>query len=290
MLKPVIENRDFMADLREAFENFEPAEPIDPPDQIMADLCTVYPLMDVHFGMLADEEETGVVNYDTKQAIQDMRFAFTKIGALTPPSAEAVLLIGGDFFHANDQTNATPSNKHQLDVDTRHWKVLRAGVNFVAEAVETIAQKHSKVTLRVLRGNHDPEAHKVITFAMDQRYRLTPHIKVDQSPRDLFMMQWGRCAIFSYHGDKNKPEIQTLFLSDVCPFWSETRHRYCLTGHVHKDQARDIGPIRWESLRAFAPPDAYAASMGYAGRRAMQALTFHKKDGLVLRALDPIER
>jgi hypothetical protein len=30
--------------------------------------------------------------------------------------------------------------------------------------------------------------------------------------------------------------------------------------------------------------------MGYAGRRAMQALTFHRRDGLVLRAIDPIER
>jgi hypothetical protein len=30
--------------------------------------------------------------------------------------------------------------------------------------------------------------------------------------------------------------------------------------------------------------------MGYAGRRALQALVFDKKDGLVLRAIDPIER
>jgi hypothetical protein len=30
--------------------------------------------------------------------------------------------------------------------------------------------------------------------------------------------------------------------------------------------------------------------MGYGGRRALQSLTFHKTDGLVLRALDPIER
>ncbi len=81
-----------------------------------------------------------------------------------------------------------------------------------------------------------------------------------------------------------------LYLSDVCPVWSEARHRHYLTGHVHHDAAKDFGPLRWESLRAFAPPDAYAASMGYAGRRALQSLTFHKHDGLVLRALDPIER
>lgn len=290
MLKPVVQDRDFMADLRAAFEEFQPAAPIQPPEQVMADLCTVYPLMDVHFGMLADKDETGVIDYDIKRAVQDMRLAFAKIGALTPPSAEAILVVGGDFFHANDQSNQTPAHKHQLDTDTRHWKVLQAGVNFLAEVVETIASKHSAVTVRVLRGNHDPEAHMVLTFAMDQRYRLTPHIKIDTDPMDLFMAQWGKCLIAAHHGDKAPPERLTLYLSDVCPFWSGTRHRYCFTGHVHKDQARDVGPLRWESLRAFAPPDAYAAGMGYSGRRAMQALTFHKRDGLVLRALDPIER
>lgn len=290
MLKPVAEDRDFMADLRAAFEGFEPAPPLAAPGQVVADLCTVYPLMDVHFGMLADKDETGVIDYDVKRAVQDMRLAFTKIGALTPASAEAILIVGGDFFHANDQTNQTPTNGHQLDVETRHWKVLRAGVDFISEVIELIARKHSRLTIRVLRGNHDPEAHKVLTFAMDQRYRLTPHIQVDMSEFELFMAQWGKCLIAAHHGDRAPPERLTLYLSDVCPFWSETRHRYCFTGHVHKDQARDVGPLRWESLRAFAPPDAYAAGMGYSGRRAMQALTFHKRDGLVLRAIDPIER
>lgn len=290
LLKPVVEARDFAVELREAFEGFEPAAPIEPPEQIMADLCTVYPLMDVHLGMMADKEETGEVSYEIKRAVQDMRLAFAKIGALTPPSAEAILIVGGDFFHANDQSNQTPAHKHMLDTDTRHWKVLQAGVNFLAEVIDTIASKHSTVTVRVLRGNHDPEAHMVLTFAMSERYRLTPHIRINADPRDLFMAQWGKCLIAAHHGDKAPPERLTLYLSDVCPYWSETRHRYCFTGHVHKDQARDVGPLRWESLRAFAPPDAYAAGMGYAGRRALQALTFHKRDGLVLRALDPIER
>jgi hypothetical protein len=280
----------FIEQLRDAFENIDRAEPIEPPETVIADLCTVYPLMDVHFGMLADKDETGAVDYDIKRATEDMRLAFAKIGALTPKSAKAILIVGGDFFHANDQTNVTPAHKHPLDTDTRHWKVLQAGVNFLSEVIETIAGKHSAVSVRVLRGNHDPESHKVLTFAMAQRYAGSTHVRIDEDPRDLFMAQWGRCLISAHHGDKAPPERLTLYLSDVCPYWSETRHRYCFTGHVHKDQSRDVGPLRWESLRAFAPPDAYAAGMGYAGRRAMQALTFHRRDGLVLRAVDPIER
>lgn len=280
----------FIDDLRDALQDVVPAEPVTPPETVIADLCTVYPLMDVHFGMLADRDETGAVDYDIKRAVQDMRHAFAKIGALTPASARAILIVGGDFFHANDNSSQTPANKHDLDTDTRHWKVLQAGVQFLAEVIETLARKHHAVTVRVLRGNHDPEAHMVLTFAMQQRYRDDERIHIDDSPRDLFMARHGRCLIAAHHGDRAPPERLTLYLSDVCPYWSETRHRYCFTGHIHKDQARDVGPLRWESLRAFAPPDAYAAGMGYAGRRAMQALTFHLRDGLVLRAIDPIER
>jgi DNA-binding CsgD family transcriptional regulator len=279
----------FIEQLRDAFDGLTRADPIQPPETVVTDLCTVYPLMDVHFGMLAHEEETGSIDYNMKRATEDMRLAFAKIGALTPNSSKAILIIGGDFFHANDQTNQTPTNHHQLDVEARHWKVLRAGVDFLGEVIETIASKHSSVSVRVLRGNHDPEAHKVLTFAMAERYADSSHIRIDQSPTNLFMSQWGKCLIAAHHGDKMPPEKITLYLSDVCPYWSETRHRYCFTGHVHKDQSRDVGPLRWESLRAFAPPDAYASSMGYSGRRAMQALTFHRRDGLVLRAIDPIE-
>lgn len=276
--------------IRDGFENMKPAKPVTPPEHIMGDLCTVYPLMDAHFGMLAWGQETGGPDYDMALAAQDMRHAFAKVAALTPPSAEAVLIIGGDFFHQDDNRSETPQNRHKLDTDGRYFKVLDSGIALISEVVETIAAKHAGITVRILRGNHDEHAHMVLTFALSERYRDDARITVEKTPRDLFMKQWGRCLISAHHGDKAPPERLTLYLSDVCPYWSETRYRHCFTGHVHKDQAKDTGPLKWESLRAFCPSDSYAASMGYTSRRAMQSITFHKQDGLVLRAFDPIER
>lgn len=290
LLKPQEAPDDTLERIRDAFEGMAAAEPITPPDSVMGDLCSLYPLMDAHIGMHAWGRETGGPDYDLKLAQQDMRHAFAKICALTPNSAQGVLVIGGDFFHQDDTNNETPAHKHKLDVDGRHQKVLETGIELVAEVVELLAGKHENITVRVLRGNHDPHAHLVLTFALAQRYRDNPRIEVDKSPRDLFMMQWGRSAIFAHHGDKAKPDRMALYLSDVCDFWSATKHRHLFTGHVHHDNAKDIGPLRFESLRAFCPPDAYAASMGYAARRALQSVTFDKQDGIVLRALDPIER
>ena len=276
--------------IRAALEGLVPAEPVIPPESVMADLCAVYPLMDAHVGMQAWKQETGGQDYDLSLAALDMRTAFAKVLALTPAAESAVLIIGGDYFHSDDTRAETPQSKHKLDMDGRFHKVLDIGIAIIAETVERLLAKHARLTIRVLRGNHDVHSHLVLTFALGERYRNEPRVNVDKSPRDLFMLQWGKCAIFSHHGDKGKPQQMALYLSDVCPFWSDTRHRHYLVGHVHHDHAKDLGPLRYESLRAFCPPDAYAASMGYGGRRALQSMTFHKADGLVLRALDPIDR
>ena len=291
MLKPEAEPPEAVAErIREVLEGMEAAEPVSPPESVMADLCAVYPLMDAHVGMLAWGRETGSQDYDLDHAAQDMRHAFAKVLALTPAAERAVLLIGGDFFHADDNRAETPANRHKLDVDGRFWKVLDVGIGIIAETVHKLLQKHAMVMVRVLRGNHDPHSSMTLNFALAERYRNETRVHIEKDPRDLFMLQWGKCAIFAHHGDKGKPQQMALYLSDVCPFWSETRHRHYLTGHVHHDHAKDLGPLRYESLRAFCPPDAYAASMGYGGRRALQSITFHKADGLVLRALDPIDR
>ena len=291
LLKPPQQGvEDVLEQVKAAFEGITPAKPVTPPESILTDLLTVYPLMDVHFGMLAWGKETGDCDYDMGLASADMRHAFTKVTALTPASESAVLLIGGDFFHADDNRAETPQSKHKLDVDGRQFKVIDSGIALISEVVERLLEKHNHLTIRVLRGNHDEHAHMVLTFALSERYRNETRVTIEKDPRDLFMIQWGKCLISAHHGDRAKPERLTLYLSDVCPYWSDTRHRFMFTGHIHHDAAKDVGPLRWESLRAFCPPDSYAAGMGYASRRALQAITFHRHDGLVLRAVDPIER
>lgn len=289
-LRPAQAADDVLERIRTAFEGLEPAKPVVAPEAVLSDLCTVWPLMDLHLGMRAWALETGSQDYDLNLACQDLRHAFAKVLALTPASKEAVLILGGDTLHADDDRAETPQSKHKLDVDGRQDKVLETAIEIIAEIIGLLLAKHAVLTIRTLRGNHDLNSHRVLKFALAERYRNEPRVTVEKDPRDLFMKQWGKSAIFAHHGDRGKPDRMALYISDVCPFWSETKHRHYLVGHVHHDHAKDIGPLRYESLRAFCPPDSYAAGMGYGPRRALQALTFHSRDGLVLRALDPIER
>lgn len=271
----------------EAFRDI-PAYVPQPAQFTHSDLCTVYPLMDLHMGMYAWGDETGADDYDLQQATNDIKRTFATLDRITPVGGQAVLILGGDTLHANDMRAETPKSKHKLDVDGRHFKVLDEAIKAIAWIIEHLAARHDKVTIRVLAGNHDPESHLVLTFALAERYRDISRIVIEKSPLDMFMFRWGNSLIAAHHGDKSPPQRLAMMLADACTFWSDVRHRHILTGHIHHESAKDFPGIKWESLRAFCPPDAYGA--GFAPRRAMTAMVFDSVKGRVLVASDPIWR
>src|SRR5574343_1850901 len=84
LLKPAQDAPEDAAErIRAALEGMEPAEPVVAPEAVLSDLCSVYPLMDAHIGMMAWGRETGADDYDLTHAAQDMRHAFAKVLART---------------------------------------------------------------------------------------------------------------------------------------------------------------------------------------------------------------
>src|SRR5690606_32018236 len=132
--------------IRAAFEDMKPAAPVAPPETVHEDLCTVWPVMDLHYGMRAWHAETGGQDYDTALACQDIRQAFAKVMALTPPSREGILILGGDTLHAGDDRAETPAHKHKLDVDGRQFRVIDTAIAILGETIERLLSRHDKVT------------------------------------------------------------------------------------------------------------------------------------------------
>lgn len=280
-------NSGLVERVSEAFKDIPAYEPVATTVDA-SDLLTVYPVADAHLGLYAWSEETGQQDYDLAHAESDLKAAFGALDILTPRSGSALLILAGDTLHANDFRNETPKSKHKLDVDGRHFKVLETAIRAIAWMIEHLASRHDKVTVRVLAGNHDPESHLVLTFALAERYRNVSRIVIDKSPMDLLMFRHGNSLIAAHHGDKSPPQRLAMMIADVCPFWSEVRYRHVITGHIHHESAKDFPGIKWESLRAFCPPDAFGA--GFSPRRALQAMVFDKVKGRILTAHDPIDR
>jgi hypothetical protein len=284
LLKPGHDSPESLADrLREALVGMEPAAPIDSPQQTLDGLLTVYPLADVHMGMMAWGKETGE-DYDTSIAADRVRSWVARAVDASPASETAVILGLGDLTHADDQSNMTPRSKHVLDVDTRHFRTLDVTIQALAYGIEYAAQKHARVIVRILPGNHDLNTYMAVMFALHERYRENPRVEVQKIPGEFFVMRHGKCLLAAHHGHGGKPERMVMFLADEhAQEWGQTRHRFLWTGHLHHLKAADIGGVQWMQLRAITAKDAYAAGNAYSARASLEAFTFDADQGEIQR-------
>ena len=269
--------------VREAFNGIPACPPIPSPQEFSGGLLTVYPIFDAHIGMRASAHESGE---DMGNDIAERRITggIGQCVASSPASEMAVVLIGGDALHANDQTAMTPKSKHVLDVASSFADAVDVAIRTFAACIEMAAAKHRSVIVSVIQGNHDRDAYLSIMYALRERYRNNQRIEVQRKGGEFFVMEWGRVMLASHHGDKAKAERLVMHMADEwAEMWGRTRYRFYFTGHMHHSKMQDIGGVQVEQMRAAAPRDAYAASHSYSSRSELQAITYHRDNGEVSR-------
>lgn len=281
------DSADYLTSVADAFRDI-PAYEAQPASFIDNDLMTVYPLYDIHAGMMAWSKETGGQDYDLDLFKSDLIRAVETVSRRSPDAAHALVIFGGDTLHVDDYSNETPASHHKQDADGRFEKMADVAIEAITHAIEALLDRHARVSVVVLRGNHDESSHIVLKAALKQRYRLTDRVEFVPCYRDVFWHKHGKTLIFAHHGDKMKPERLAMIVADSCPHWSDTRYRVALTGHLHSLKVQDFPGVTHYTLRAFAPADAYGSSFG--GVRGICAMTFSETTGLTVTAHDPIER
>ena len=275
--------QDMLERIKTAFEGIDAVPEVPAPIYSDDDLLTVYPIADAHIGMRSWGAETGE-DYDTDIATQRLTSWISQCVSSSPQSKTAIILDVGDLTHADDNTNQTPASKHNLDVDTRHFRTLDMTIEALSVSVVCALRRHENVIVRILRGNHNENSHVAITFALAERFRDNPRVTVIKEPQDFFCHSFGSVMIAAHHGDKAKPERLVMYMADrLSEVWGRTKHRFLFTGHLHHHKSQDIGGATWEQLRALTSPDAYSSSHAYSARSQLQAITYHRERGEVSR-------
>jgi hypothetical protein len=261
----------------------KPLKAISAPQQAYKDLLNVIPMGDPHIGLYAWAAECGD-DFDTDKAREITLAAVDRLMASAPNAETCIILPLGDVFHANDQTNQTPGHKHQLDVDTRFVKVLGVGIQTYRHAVIRALEKHPRVIVRFVQGNHDPQSVWALAFTVQAFFADNPRVTVDLSPSKFWFYQHGDVLIGATHGDTVKHEsLLGVMACDQAVAWGKTKHRYWYTGHVHHQSVKEFPGVICESFRTLAAKDAYAAGHGYRAGRDMVCITQHKTHGEVER-------
>jgi hypothetical protein len=253
--------------------------PTPPQGEADADLLTVYPLPDLHFGMYAWGAETGE-DFDTDIAADTTITNLKHLISQSRPSKYAVVLGLGDWFHQDDQKNVTPGSGHALDVDSRWARVFAMGAKLATAIVDLVAKKHECIEVRFLQGNHDLSSSMCLTVALSLFYSQNTRITVNTDPGIAWYRKFGNCLLGATHGHTAKMDkLAMMMAADRAKDWGTTEHRSFFTGHIHTETSREVAGVRVESLQALAARDAWNASMGYRSGRSIGAITFHKENG-----------
>jgi hypothetical protein len=273
--------QEFYAALDTSFSKYDGLIPTIPsPVYTNTDLITLYPIIDAHHGLLSWGVETGY-NYDTARGFKLHKEKFAELVSRTPESETAILMNIGDYFHVENNDNRTHKSGNPQDADSRAGKVQELGVDQIVDFVTILMQKHDKVIVKHVPGNHDFNLTPMLKIATKWAFHGNPRVEiVDHGP--IFVRRFDRVLISAVHGDYLKPENLAKYIAgEHSDLWGQTEFRYGWAGHIHhrsKGGDEKEGFI-WETLQTLVAKDAWSHANGFVSGRSMTAITYHRKYG-----------
>jgi len=279
--------QDMLEGLREFAEGLGEAnvggfQRVKAPTQTDAALLTVYPLADVHIGLLSWAAETRE-DWDSKIASDAVNVAASILTEKAPPSKHCIIANLGDFFHF-DNNQGTTTKGTILDVDSRWSNVIQIGVETILRFVRFALEKHDTVKIINSVGNHDNQSALMLPFILKPYFMKEPRVTIDTAPRTHHYHIFGANLLGFHHGDRCSPQRlcgcvtrDQLLHPDVDT--SKVEFIYWLTGHRHTEAKEYDGGILVESFRTLVAKDAFSAGKGYRSMRDTQAVTYHREFG-----------
>jgi len=274
-------------DIKEHFETLKTqAHKVTLPKHTDADCLTLYPLADLHLGLLSWGRETGV-DWDITIALEQYRSAMERLSLASPASNTAIILGGGDLLHSDSFKPLTPLSANLLDVDGRFPKALKAAIDLLIFQIDLARQKHANVIVRILPGNHDVTSAIAVTYALEAWYRNESRVTVDVDPGLFWFYRHGKTMLGATHGHAAKAQDMPMIMANRRALdWAASLFRYIHLFHIHHKTKLGFegGGVFAESHQSPAAQDAYHYGKGYLSGRSLPSITYHCKFGEVSRS------
>jgi hypothetical protein len=132
----------------------------------------------------------------------------------SPQSGLALVVFGGDYFHADNKNNQTARSHNALDVDGRYDKVIGVGTRLAVRIVDRHLRHHEHVIVRALKGNHDEHSSVALAWFLKAWYRNEPRVTVDVDASLFFWHRFHDVMLGSTHGHeckiKDLPQVMAV--------------------------------------------------------------------------------
>jgi hypothetical protein len=133
--------------------------------------------------------------------------------------------------------------------------------------------------------NHDYMNGFFLAQVIEAYFKNCENITFDCSIAHRKGFRYHNNLIGTTHGDGAKQELLPLLMAQEFPIeWSQTKHRYIYTHHVHHKTSKDYIGITVESLRSPSGTDSWHHRQGYQhAAKAVEAFLHCKHNGQIAR-------
>jgi hypothetical protein len=224
----------------------------------------------------------GDADWDLAIAARIFRASLADMMARAPRADTAILVLNGDFYHANGTEPVTPRSKNVLDVDNRWEKVKQIGMDLICDAIDVLLDTHPFVKVLPIEGNHDQDAMVDLRVSLRRMYRDNPRLWVNDSPLPYVAIKHGKVMLAFHHGHlKKNAELTEVFVSGrFREMWGQTEYTYIHTGHRHHKDREKGGAAEVSQHSTLAARDAHASRGGYVADRSASVITYHEDWGV----------
>lgn len=238
---------------------------------------------DIHIGKLADSFETGE-EYSSQIAVQRVMDGVD--GILNKASGfntdQILFIIGNDILHVDSPKRVTTSGTPQDTENMWYTNFLIAKQLYVdvIERLVTIADVH----IQYDPSNHDYMSGFMLADTIKSWFSKSKNITFNVSPAHRKYYRYHSNLIGTTHGDGAKLPDLPLLMAQESSDWSDTKHRYVYTHHIHSKSSKDYGSVCVESLRSPSASDSWHHRNGYQhAPKAIEGFVHSKEHGQVAR-------
>ena len=277
------EEDKFYNELIEDLQNFSPEFPIIKRSANQEGHLLVIDPADVHIGKLAMAFETGD-EYNTKIAVE--RVLKGVQGILDKTSGfniDQILFVGGnDILHIDTPKRTTTSGTPQDTDGMWYSNFLIAKQLYIDVLMMLIPVANVHFTFNP--SNHDYTNGFFLADVIKTYFKDCKNITFDCSIAHRKYYKYYNNLIGTTHGDGARPGDLPLLMAHESKDWSDCKHRYIYTHHVHHKTAKDHIGVTIESLRSPSASDSWHSRNGYTGvPKAIEGFLHHKEFGQISR-------
>jgi len=270
-------------ELIDEFAEFAPKYPKIKREKIKdAHLLVVDPA-DVHIGKLCTSFETGC---DYNQQIAVQRVWDGVQGILNKSRGydfdKILFVIGNDILHTDTPRRTTTSGTPQ-DTDGMWYENFLTGVRLYVDIINILSQV-ADVHVVYNPSNHDYTNGFFLAQLIETHFRLSQNVSFDVSISHRKYFRYGLNLIGTTHGDGAKTQDLPLLMAHESKDWTDCKHRYIYTHHLHHKVSKDIMSVCVEALRSPSGTDSWHHRNGYQhSPKAIEGYIHHKEFGQVCR-------